>query len=62
MCGRFTLKSSVAIMAEYFRAAGIPTFSPRYNIAPTQAVLCVRQDERGERRWATYRWGLVPMA
>jgi len=36
-------------------------FTPRYNIAPTQAVLCVVQTDVGiprEARWLT--WGLVP--
>jgi putative SOS response-associated peptidase YedK len=33
MCGRFTLRKSVEVMAAYFKAHGIPTWSARYNIA-----------------------------
>lgn len=33
---------------------------PRYNIAPSQPVLTILQDDRGERRFAWKRWGLVP--
>ncbi len=34
-------------------------FPPRYNIAPTQPIATVRH-ERGARRFALVRWGLVP--
>ena len=34
------------------------TYSPRYNIAPTQPVLAVTNDE--ERQPAYLRWGLIP--
>jgi putative SOS response-associated peptidase YedK len=62
MCGRFTLRRSVEVMAAFFKARGIPAWSPRYNIAPEQQVLTLFQEERGERQWALRRWGLVPMA
>jgi len=41
-------------------ARQLPLFEPRYNIAPTQDVLVVRERERGEREAAMLRWGLVP--
>jgi putative SOS response-associated peptidase YedK len=59
MCGRFTLRTSEEVLARYFQATGIPTFRRRYNVAPTQTVLAVRQ-AHGERQWALLRWGLVP--
>jgi putative SOS response-associated peptidase YedK len=62
MCGRFTLRKSYEIMAAYFKAHGIRAWSPRFNIAPAQQVPAVAQDENGERRWESFRWGLVPMA
>ena len=34
--------------------------SPRYNIAPTQQVSVVRDNENHGREWAEMRWGLVP--
>jgi putative SOS response-associated peptidase YedK len=59
MCGRFALIASaeeVRALMGYLDAADFP---PRYNIAPTQPVAIVRL-ERGERRFALARWGLVP--
>lgn len=49
MCGRFTLTIPADEIAEYFRileggmAAAGGHLGPRYNIAPTQPVACVRQ-------------------
>jgi putative SOS response-associated peptidase YedK len=60
MCGRFTLRKSAEVMAAYFNAHDIPTWSPRYKIAPTQDVLTLFQDEQGDRQWALRQWGLVP--
>jgi putative SOS response-associated peptidase YedK len=57
MCGRFTLTRPEALTAAFPRFR-FPEFSetrlPRYNIAPTQAVLGVRNDGRDlveELRW-----------
>jgi putative SOS response-associated peptidase YedK len=41
-------------------ARQLALFEPRYNIAPTQEVLVVREPERGEREAAMLRWGLIP--
>lgn len=60
MCGRFTLRTSVPELAQEFGLAGVPDFSPRYNIAPTQAVAAVRLDASRQRRWAMLHWGLIP--
>jgi putative SOS response-associated peptidase YedK len=35
-------------------------WEPRYNIAPTQAVLVVRRDQQGALRASLMRWGLIP--
>ena len=45
MCGRFTLRTSPQAVAKAFRLVGVPDFWPRYNIAPTQHVLAIRQIE-----------------
>lgn len=39
----------------------LPLFEPRYNIAPTQEILVVRNDPGdGRRRADMMRWGLIP--
>jgi putative SOS response-associated peptidase YedK len=39
----------------------LPLFEPRYNIAPTQDILVVRNDPTdGRRRADMMRWGLIP--
>jgi putative SOS response-associated peptidase YedK len=60
MCGRFTLRKSAEVMASYFKAAGVPTLAPRYNVAPAQLIPAVVQPTAGERLWEAYQWGLVP--
>jgi putative SOS response-associated peptidase YedK len=61
MCGRFTLKTSRAKIAKLLGVKAVPTFEPRYNIAPSQPVLAVRlEPERGEREATFLKWGLIP--
>src|ERR1041384_6185251 len=59
VCGRFTQRTPAAILRREFELREVPTYEPRYNIAPTQNVLAVRQigDER-EAVWL--KWGLIP--
>ncbi len=60
MCGRFNLKSNLSLIAEYFAVVRgfIEPWSPRYNIAPTQNVLCVRDSD--QREYFYPKWGLIP--
>lgn len=60
MCGRFSLVASDNALAKRFCRADWPLErAPRYNVAPTQAVLCLRHEESAVRPvWM--RWGLVP--
>jgi putative SOS response-associated peptidase YedK len=62
MCGRFTLKTSRAIIAELIGSSkSLPLFEPRFNIAPSQPVLAVRiAPESGEREGTLLKWGLIP--
>ena len=61
MCGRFTLRTPAATLAEFFQLARIPTWMPRYNIAPSQPVATVVQTpQHSERTFQLYRWGLIP--
>lgn len=48
-------------LRDYFKLASSPqSLTPRYNIAPSQEVAAVRQEE-GERRLVYLRWGLIPV-
>lgn len=61
MCGRFTLTSPIDQILDLFTLVELPAgYEPRYNIAPTQEVLVVRDDREGAREAVMMRWGLVP--
>lgn len=60
MCGRFSLTTPESIITDYFGIDHISELSPRYNIAPTQNVLIIRENDDGKRESAFVRWGLVP--
>lgn len=59
MCARFTLTQSATSLSEYFGLWAFPAIKPRFNIAPTQPVLCLKHDGT-EVAPAILRWGLVP--
>jgi putative SOS response-associated peptidase YedK len=59
MCGRFALTAPASTITEIFEIDILPDVLPRYNIAPTQKVAVIVQEE-GERKLDQYRWGLVP--
>lgn len=60
MCGRFTLFSSQQEIQDQYQVGWDGEIRQRYNIAPTQSVLVVVQDESGERKAEWFRWGLIP--
>jgi putative SOS response-associated peptidase YedK len=60
MCGRFFYAASPDDLAQSYGVVLRSNMEPRYNIAPTQAVLVIRNNERGAREIAAMRWGLVP--
>lgn len=73
MCGRFTLRTPAKQVAQLFADLELspPDWTPRYNIAPTQSVVAVRQTpelNKGEAKkgatflgqWSQLRWGLIP--
>jgi len=61
MCGRFTLRASPEQIADLFSIEQMPPIGPRYNIAPTQPVLAIRDSYAGNGREATFfNWGLIP--
>lgn len=59
MCGRFTQSTPAAKLIEIFSVMRMPELQPRYNVAPTQTVLCIRESA-GKRQADMLRWGLVP--
>ena len=61
MCGRYSLTKEAEHVARVFELGLVPTLAPRFNIAPTQSVGAVIQDQRtGQRQWRHLRWGLIP--
>jgi putative SOS response-associated peptidase YedK len=61
MCGRYRLARKKEILAETFDVENDVEWSPRYNVAPRQDVVVVRQDAtRPVRTFSLVRWGLVP--
>ncbi|MGI9015244.1 MAG: SOS response-associated peptidase [Phycisphaerales bacterium] len=63
MCGRFVLATPAYEIAALFAAEMLIQNAPepRYNIAPTQDVIVLRERKRDKQRvLQTMRWGLVP--
>ncbi|PKO70913.1 MAG: DUF159 family protein, partial [Betaproteobacteria bacterium HGW-Betaproteobacteria-14] len=63
MCGRFALKAPPAELMHHFGLDEVPEMAPRYNIAPTQTILVIRQpwqQPEARREAASVKWGLVP--
>jgi putative SOS response-associated peptidase YedK len=66
MCGRYTLRTPLNVLAEQFLfdLSDLPadfTLVPRGNISPTQMIAAVRRPAEGSPRvLAWLRWGLIP--
>jgi len=60
MCGRFAFYSPSEATAALFGVDGALAVEPRYNIAPTQFIAAVRDNEQQQRELVMLRWGLVP--
>lgn len=59
MCGLYNLTTAPEAVRSYFGYRDRPNLPPRDRIAPTEPIAIVRM-ERGERRFALVRWGLIP--
>lgn len=63
MCGRITVKVSPHELREIFDVIrgfeSIDDWSPRYNVAPTTIMLCVRDVGAGRELFPA-KWGLIP--
>jgi len=61
MCGRFTRKENFKQLAKILGLQNLPAFPPRYNIAPSQLIACIRANpESQENECVQLKWGLVP--
>jgi putative SOS response-associated peptidase YedK len=60
MCGRYLMNSPVEAMRNTFKVDARVGIPERYNIAPRQPVLIIRNSEEGVRELAAVEWGLVP--
>jgi putative SOS response-associated peptidase YedK len=59
MCGRFAQRSPAKKVAKQFKVEDVPPLAERYNVAPAQTVLAVREASDG-REATLLKWGLVP--
>jgi len=59
MCGRFTLRTPNKELSLLF-GVEMPQLRLRYNIAPSQEIATIRQNEGGQREGALLKWGLIP--
>jgi len=60
MCGRFAFYSPSEAAVALFGVSTSVEIEPRYNIAPTQFIAAIREDESKQRELVMLRWGLVP--
>jgi putative SOS response-associated peptidase YedK len=60
MCGRFTLSANKQRLQETFPMFDLMEIPSRYNIAPRQQVLAVRQENAERPKGSMLRWGLLP--
>jgi putative SOS response-associated peptidase YedK len=61
MCGRFSLTTPAAQIAELFQVTDVSAVAPRYNIPPSGQVLAVRRlPERAGPELVPLRWGFIP--
>ena len=58
MCGRYVLNADGKTIQQIFNLESVPTIEPRYNIAPSQPVMAITNEDPQN---ATHlQWGLIP--
>lgn len=60
MCGRLTLRAPTSALTALFSGLQFSQRAFRFNICPTQPVLCVRQEKSSQLEAVDLRWGLIP--
>ena len=59
MCGRFALYTDPIALAKKFQTKNLLELQPSYNIAPSQTIPIIR-NEQDHRLFAIAKWGLIP--
>ena len=60
MCGRYRLTARERYIRDHFGLEDDVSWTPRWNIAPTQQIPIVRQDNKQPKRtFGLVRWGLI---
>ena len=61
MCGRYRLTAKERYLRDHFGLDDDPSWTPRWNIAPTQEVATIRQHRSEPKRiFGLIRWRLIP--
>lgn len=61
MCGRYTLRTRLNELLQFYSVESQLQWEPRFNIAPSQSIAAIRNDPDGDKReLAALRWGLIP--
>src|SRR5215471_2740191 len=61
MCGRYRLTAKERYLRDHFGLDDDPSWTPRWNIAPTQQIATIRQHQSEPKRsFGLMRWGLIP--
>ncbi len=58
MCGRYVLDVDPNVLQQVFHLSTAPDLSPRFNIAPTQMLPLISNEQPDALSF--YRWGLIP--
>lgn len=58
MCGRFTLTADAEAIQQAFNLETLPNIAPRYNVAPSQPVAVITNEQPKELTF--HQWGLIP--
>lgn len=62
MCGRYTLDSKAGELTKRFNVANKPKdLRPNYNVAPSQTMPVITEDESGKRHLELMKWGIPRM-
>jgi putative SOS response-associated peptidase YedK len=60
MCGRYTLRTRLEKWLESYSVESAIEWTPRFNIAPSQPIVAIRNSAEGKREAVLLRWGLIP--
>ncbi len=61
MCGRFSLQTPIDQLVKFFDGLPFPNdYHPQKQIAPTQQVMCIRENDSNQLEAVWMQWGLIP--